>query len=1039
MAELLAGLDHTLAARTQFFLLAGEAGIGKTRIAREVAFRAENRGVRVVWGSSWEGNGAPAYWPLIRVARVLIGQSGADAMLSNLGAGTHDLARLIGAQSADGATSDEPERSQARFRLFDSFAALLKNSARAEPLLVILDDLHCAGQAAWSMVQFVAGELRDAPLMMIITCRDGEIRQSSRFSKVVSELLRSARQLSLSGLGEDEVAQFVESSSGHVPSPALAGTLHRRTAGNPFFLGEVVRALMAHGDLAQSERNPRWVLAIPDSVRTSIRGRIALLPPRAGRLLSAAAVMGNRFELAPIQRVCELSNEQSLRILDAAVNAGIVARLAGAPATYRFCHALVQEALYEGLETGERLRIHQTLVGILEDLYRAEPHLHLDELAYHSVAAAEAGNADKAIDYAVRAGEAAYAAFAYEQAAHHWQAALRLMEHGGCEPAALARMLERLGDAFSITEFDHPKGIEALERAALIYENADRRVEGAGARARLAVMLSTRVPAPDIPRALEQYRLAERVLCHQPDSESQVWLYNGLAQAAYESHRLEEGLAASQRAMEMAERLGRAGLWARAAATRSDLLFDCGRLAEASALADEAWHKADRSNDLRGAFESAWNGAYHPMALWDPRDAQRWLTRELSRPRLAQAAYQSRILRQQMAFTHVFRGNLAEARRLLSHSPRPTVHGFLLLFEGDLERADSILDQGRETMRTAGSFDGELVYSFLQELVCRANGDLARAQSLMERMLELSLAGPVLPFELNARAEMAFLAIIGGETEKAASHLPRCRQILAGGEDYRGISGRVALAEAVVAAGLGDHASAARYFSRALEILVRYDLPWEQAQAWEFWGNAMLAQGERAGASERFDAALGLYRRHGAGAIWVQRATAMRQRCDVATSPVPSAGVSASIAQARGPDDAAGCADGLFLREGDYFTISFNDSIVRLKSTKGLCYLACLLARPGLHVPADELARIVAGSKMKARARRSDRRRSRAEESRAAERSRVMVTKGIKAAIARIRGANPSLGRLLALTVRTGRACIYEPDPEHPIPWRVRK
>ncbi len=537
MAELLAGLDNALAGHTQFFLLAGEAGIGKTRIANEVASHAETRGTRVVWGWCWEGNGAPAHWTLIQVARALIDQSGPGAILSTLGAGAHDLARLIGVQSPDGVARHETEGDRARFRLFDSFAALLRNSARSEPLLVVLDDLHCSGQAAWSMVQFIARELRDAPLMMIITCRDGKIQQSPRFAKVAGDLLRSARQLSLKGLSEDEVAQFVESSSGHIPSPALAGTLHRRTAGNPFFLSEVVRALMAHGDLTQANRNARWELTIPDSVRTSIRGRIALLPPHARRVLSVAAVIGSRFELAPVQRACELPNEQLLRILDAAVNAGIVARLAGTPAAYRFCHALVQKVLYEGLETGERLRLHQTFVG-------------------------------------------------------------------------------------------------------------------------------------------------------------------------------------------------------------------------------------------------------------------------------------------------------------------PS---------------------------------------------------------------------------------------------------------------------------------------------------------------------------------------------------WVERATAMRQRRGVATSAVPSADVLAGAIQTQRPDDAPGTVEAVFFREGDYFTISFNDSLIRLARTKGLRYVAYLLARPGQRIPADELARIINGSRATGRASVSDKRRAHSEESRAVERSRVMVTKGIKAAIARIRGANPLLGRRFAITIRTGRACIYEPDPEHPISWRVRE
>jgi tetratricopeptide (TPR) repeat protein len=1028
MAELRAGIERVLSGDAQLFLLTGEPGIGKTRIATEIAREGGLRGMRVAWGSGSEATGAPAYWPLIQIARSLVGSMAPSGSRVAISALPPEIAGLLDLRRSLSRIESVPDPERARFQLFDAFAQLLRERAQAQPLMLALDDLQDADQTSCLMLRFIAREVREVPLMIVAAYRDSDARHHfPGTGQVLSDLLRVGRQIALAGLSSDEVRQVIESSAGRAANRRFIAALHRATGGNPFFVTEVVRTLAASGALA----DPRWRweegISIPLSVRASIRARISAMPAPLADVLSAAAALGYQFELGPLQKVCAKPMREVVRALGPAEDAGIVHRADGSAMRYRFSHALIREVLHDDLDPERRVELHRQIVAVLEDIYRAEPERHLDELAYHSVAAAEAGDAAaRAIDYASRAAESAYRAFAYEQAAQHWHAALTLAEQQGCEPERLAQLLERLGDAWSITEFDQPKGIESLERAAGIYESIGKPLEGAQVRARLAVMLSAREPALNIPRALDQYRKAEQVLRSGPDSESQVWLYSGLAQAAYQRQHTEEGLAASRRAMEIAGRLGNEGLWVRAAAYHSDHLFSAGRLAEAESVAEDAWQKADRLNDLRGAFECAWSGGYHPLALWDPRGAQRWLLRELPRPRLAQAAYQRQILLQQMAFSHVFTGNLAEARSLLAQAPRGVIEGFLLMCEGEWDRADEVLDAAREKMRQVGSRDGETVHAYFQARVCHAAGELARAQSLLETVVEAGQAGPVLPFELHARTELAIIAAGGGRIEDAADHLRRCREILAAGEDYRGVVGRVAAAEATLAAASRDNDSLARHFSAALEIFRRYDLVWEQAQAHRLWGRALLAAGDRRGAMTQFDAAIDLYRRHGGGARWIDGVDADRRQCE-------GSGAKPSGTRAGGAEQ---IAHGIFRDEGDYWTVALNSSLVRMRTSKGLRYIAYLLARPGEKTPPLQLTRMGNG----AAHRKSERGRSeRSSDERAAERSRVMVTKSIKAAVSRIRASNAALGRHLAVSIRTGNICVYEPDPEHPISWRLRE
>ncbi len=1020
MAELRAGLTDALAGRTQIFFLTGEAGIGKTRIASEIAAEAASRGMLAVWGRCCEGAGAPPYWPMSQVARAIIG-GGFDP--ARLGAAAPEIALLVRESTAvaTGAPVEAKEDAQqSRFRLFEAFASLVAGFAREHPLMVVLDDLHDADETSWLMLRFAAREIHDTPLMIVATYRETEVRGSEAMVRVISDLYRSGRQLPLTGLSEAEVAQVVAGGARCAPDGKFVSTLYQTTGGNPFFITEVMHAMNL--SRAGNGAPGRAEFLVPESVRASIRGRLSALEAPVRAMLSVAAALGIQCEGAVLERVTRLAPEELLRVLDRAIAAGVLA--ADGPGRYRFCHALIREVVYQDLDLSGRARLHAEIVCVLEDLYRSETAMHLDQIAYHAVAAAPGGSSDKAIQYAITAGEAAFSTFAYERAAHHWQTALTLAEHGPAAPQRLARILERLGDAYSITEFDHPRGIECVERAARIYESAAMPIEAAHMHARLGLMFSRRSPAMNIPRAMAQYRQAELVLRELPDSQSQIWLYTGLAQVAMQAQHTQEGLAASHRAMEIATHLGEEALWIRAAAHHADHMFHSGRLAEARALMDDAWHRADRLDNFDGAFETAWSGGYHPLALWDPREGQRWFARELARPRMAQAIFQRRVLIQEMAFGFVFRGQLARAKELLAESPRAVVEAFILLYEGDWERAAALLDESRDAMRAAGSRDGETVYAYFQGLVCLAAGDLAGAEAMNQVTLLAAIEGPHIPYALNAHAQAALIAILRGRPDGARSHLARCREIIAGGEDFRGLFGRVALAEGMAAAAEGNHDAAERQFTSALEIFRSYDLPWDLAQTHHLWGSALLAAGALSRASEQFDAAQEIYQRHGAGAVWLDKVDAARGRSKGAR------GISADRSAVSEPQP----IEGAFRCEGDYWTIALGCVEMRLRNTKGLLYLAHLLARPGKGVAAEELARI--GS---AAAGLNARRALGAGGTFDASpgHSRVMVTKAIKAAIRKIRALDISVGHNLAISIHTGYSCVYKPDPVHPIRWHV--
>src|SRR5579872_1544489 len=258
LAELVSACEAGADSDAHLFLIYGEPGIGKTRLADELASRAKARGLQVLWGRCWEGEGAPAYWPWIQVIRSFLAALDPQrrsnlAVESEIGADIiHDVSQIIPdlrpAQSTlPTSVADKLDPSEARFRLFDAVTNFLKIGARAHPMLIVLDDLHDADEASLALLRFMARELKGAPIMIVATYRDLEVKRSPTLGKLIGELSRDARSIPVSGLGESEVTKFVEFKAGSTPDQLLVAKLCAATNGNPLFVDGIVRNLIAEG------------------------------------------------------------------------------------------------------------------------------------------------------------------------------------------------------------------------------------------------------------------------------------------------------------------------------------------------------------------------------------------------------------------------------------------------------------------------------------------------------------------------------------------------------------------------------------------------------------------------------------------------------------------------------------------------------------------------------------------------------------------------------------------------------------------------
>jgi len=354
LAVLEGGLDDLSAGRGALYLIVGEPGIGKTRLADEAARAAAARSVPVRWGRAWEVGGAPPFWPFIQVLRGL---------------------------------GEELPASRDRFELFDR---VVQTIHRAAPLVLVLDDLHAADRSSLELLHFLARDLRDHHVLVLGTYREAEARLATEVGRALTRIAREATVLPLRRLDRGEVADFVAEVTGAAAPADRIDALLRRTEGNPLFLGELLRLRQDTG-------------RVPDGIHEVVRARLALLPEAARAALEVAAVVGREF--APGD-VAALTGTRATEAIAAAADAGLVESIEGG--RWRFTHVLLREGLHDDLPAARRRALHHA-AGRLAGLPRSD-------VAHHLLAAIPDVPIAEAVDAAAAAADDAMAALAFEDA-----------------------------------------------------------------------------------------------------------------------------------------------------------------------------------------------------------------------------------------------------------------------------------------------------------------------------------------------------------------------------------------------------------------------------------------------------------------------------------------------------------------------------------------------------------------------------------------------------------------------------------------------
>jgi predicted ATPase len=314
-------------------MLAGEAGIGKTRISHELADYARQKEALVLWGRCYENPSSPSYWPWTQIIRTYTEERDGEALSQDLGATAPCIAELVPEvrQCLPGLEHPTPvgDPESARFRLFNSIVTFLKAVSRRNPVVLFLDNLYWADKPSLLLLEFLAHEMERSRLLVVGTYRDHELVRQHPLSETPVDLTRVSflQRIQLRGLSLTEVAHYLNLAAGMVVPEALAAAIHHRTEGNPLFVSQVVRWLMDEGILIEGrlEQIRAVNFSIPEGVKEVIGRRLNRLSESCSQVLAVASVIGREFGLNELDRLIDhMSEDRLLEALKEAVAGRVI-------------------------------------------------------------------------------------------------------------------------------------------------------------------------------------------------------------------------------------------------------------------------------------------------------------------------------------------------------------------------------------------------------------------------------------------------------------------------------------------------------------------------------------------------------------------------------------------------------------------------------------------------------------------------------------------------------------------------------------------
>ncbi|HUJ65226.1 MAG TPA: AAA family ATPase, partial [Acidimicrobiales bacterium] len=678
----------TAADRPQGVWLMGEPGIGKTRLAAEVATRCHDGNAIVLFGRCDEAMAAP-FQPVITALRWYVANLGDGLEASALGPDPAPLCRLVpeiatripGLGEASGPASEAEQ-----FRMFESVRGWLNAAAAATPLLFVIDDVHWADRPTLALIGHVLRGAEQVHLTVLGTARDTAPDRSGPLAELMDSLAATRRShvRRLTGLTEADVSTLV--------GPERAELLLTETAGNPLFLSAVLEG----GDTSSSPD------LLPGGVTAAVGRWVRRLSPPVQEMLQAASVIGPEVDLSVVASMSSCDESTALGLMEAACEAGLLVEVG--VERFRFAHAMVRDAISSTVGPTRTTRLHAAAAAAIEARFAGALEEHVAALAFHHAGARHPG---EALHYEVLAAERALQLLAFDAAVEHYQKALEQSErtdpHG--QTPTRFRLLLSKGHAERLAA-DHTGALATLHDAAIL-----ARTEGSWEDyAHAALSFEEASWRPGL-RAAEASAFLEDVVRRAPDPDIALARRAAisLARSYHYTGRFEDATTLADKALSEARRVGDPVALVHALTVSSQVRVPIfpAEADDVVALASEVWDLRENLSDLDEVCTVSEYALVSELIRGDGPGVDRWFGRLGSLSTVVETRFAQ--------YVHI---NMQSMRALLA---------------ADLVEAEALAERSQELGRQLGE-DVSGVYG-LQMFLVRREQDRLRELAPMVQML----------------------------------------------------------------------------------------------------------------------------------------------------------------------------------------------------------------------------------------------------------------------------------------------------------------
>jgi class 3 adenylate cyclase len=596
--------DALLAAHggeSRFVAVGGEAGIGKTRLATELARRAQRLGWAVLWGACSEAELPLPYLPLVEALGNYISLQGAQRVGNELGAARRELAQLFPQLAGDDFAAPMGDPAQGKLRLFEAIVALLAVPAHEQGVLLVVEDVHWADSATRELLDHLARRMTNMRSLLLLTYRSDELDRRHPLAPLVQMWRRSgvAEFVGLCPLPENDIAEMIAAILDEQKmEPELRDLLSARSEGNPFVLEEMLKEAI---DYANGGPRSRDAVRIPETVRDAILLRFARIGGPEAEVLQAAAVLGRTFDYDTLLATTGVSRETVQRALEVGVAQQLLDEASNGHAKYRWRHALTQEAVGEEIVLPRRQDIHSRAADALSKAGAGSL-----AIARHLLGAARF---EEAVPVCVTAAEEAEGTMAYADALELVSRALPHVR----DPLPRSRLECRMGRLFWM-DGKTSAAIDALVPGVDGLERAGEEVEAARYR---IVLGRCRWEQSQPQQAFKEFDRARRALeKHGPSAELSL-AYMRLA-GLHKFQLDPRALDTARKAVEVASAAGAdyERIWAQA--FLAPALFDIGQTEEAERMLEESFADARARGYSFVAHNIAYNDAWGRLHMMVP-------------------------------------------------------------------------------------------------------------------------------------------------------------------------------------------------------------------------------------------------------------------------------------------------------------------------------------------------------------------------------------------------------------------------------------